>query len=135
MSHDDKTRISVAAVVCQGTAVLLAQRTGEGSMAWRWELPGGKCEAGEAPVPALEREFLEEFNLPAVVGAELARDSFENKGVWHELLAFAVQADMAGAELREHLAWRFFEPGQLPPRRELVDSDARILDKLGYPTR
>jgi 8-oxo-dGTP diphosphatase len=34
-----------------------------------WEFPGGKCEPGELPIQAVERECLEETGLNVVVGS------------------------------------------------------------------
>ncbi|NHA00510.1 NUDIX domain-containing protein [Nocardioides sp. W3-2-3] len=50
----------VGAVVLREGLVLCAQRGPGGSLAGRWEFPGGKVEPGEAPVAALEREIAEE---------------------------------------------------------------------------
>ena len=43
--------------------VLLAQRPPGKHLAGRWEFPGGKCEAGEAPEHALRRELAEEIGI------------------------------------------------------------------------
>lgn len=43
--------------------VLLAQRPSGKHLAGRWEFPGGKCEAGEAPEHALRRELAEEIGI------------------------------------------------------------------------
>ena len=49
--------------------VLIAERPPGKSMAGRWEFPGGKRRAGEAPRAALERELGEELGI-AVAAAE-----------------------------------------------------------------
>lgn len=43
--------------------VLVAQRPPGKHLAGLWEFPGGKCEAGEAPVDALARELREELGI------------------------------------------------------------------------
>lgn len=43
--------------------VLIAQRPAGKHLAGLWEFPGGKCEAGEAPVDALARELREEIGI------------------------------------------------------------------------
>lgn len=61
---DARTRIVVAAaVVRDGDRFLLTRRLDEGHLAGRWEFPGGKLEAGEAPEEALVRECVEECGI------------------------------------------------------------------------
>ncbi|HEY6941822.1 Nudix family hydrolase [Dokdonella sp.] len=46
-----------------GGRVLLARRPAGKHLAGLWEFPGGKCDAGEAPVDALARELREEIGV------------------------------------------------------------------------
>ena len=55
--------VSVKGVVARdGRFVLLKNERDE------WELPGGRLEAGEDPVPALKRELEEELGIAAEIG-------------------------------------------------------------------
>ena len=47
--------------------MLAARRTSPPEAAGRWELPGGKVEAGETPEAALVREIAEELGCTVVV--------------------------------------------------------------------
>ncbi|MEW5248057.1 8-oxo-dGTP diphosphatase MutT [Microbulbifer discodermiae] len=54
--------VAVGAVYRQG-AILIARRHAHRHMGDRWELPGGKVEAGETPKQALTRELREEVAI------------------------------------------------------------------------
>lgn len=63
----------VAAAVIDQNRCLIARRGPEMSLPGRWEFPGGKVEADEAPPAALVRELSEELGLLIVVEEWLAR--------------------------------------------------------------
>lgn len=64
----------VAAVIERDGKILICQRKPGGRHALKWEFPGGKVEAGEAPEAALKRELREELGIEAEIGREAARD-------------------------------------------------------------
>ena len=64
-------RVSAGIIFDAEGRVLLCSRP-VGKPPAGWEFPGGKIEPGETPGEALERELLEELNLPGLAGREIA---------------------------------------------------------------
>jgi 8-oxo-dGTP diphosphatase len=61
----------VGAVIVRDGEILCAQRGPDGELALKWEFPGGKVEAGEAPTEALRREVTEELGCSIEVGERI----------------------------------------------------------------
>jgi len=59
--------VGLGAVVAEGPSreprLLITRRPGDRVYAGYWELPGGKCEAGEGPEACVVRELAEEVGL------------------------------------------------------------------------
>lgn len=65
---------AVALVLCEERALVLRRRPDDRSFAYKWCLPGGRVEAGEAPDDTAVRETAEETGLSVrIVGALGAR--------------------------------------------------------------
>lgn len=64
----------VAAVITDQGRIFACRRAGK-SAAGKWEFPGGKVDAGEAPEAALVREIHEELGVRIQVGPLLHRAS------------------------------------------------------------
>jgi 8-oxo-dGTP diphosphatase len=64
----------VGAALVRNGRVLASRRTEPPHLAGLWEFPGGKVEAGESDVAALERELREELVVDVVVGSRLGAD-------------------------------------------------------------
>ena len=124
---------SVAGVLLRGEEIMLARRKTGGDMGGRWELPGGKCEAGESPAVALIREFQEEFGMRISVGSVCATTMFRHAGRDHQVTAFKIIADGPIVYLAEHDEIQWFPLRSLPPSTEIVDSDADLLQQIGSP--
>ncbi len=121
--------VSTAAVILKERKVLLAQRMPTGSMASRWEFPGGKVETEETPEEALARELEEEFGLSVQVKEPLCTTEFYHKDVLFTLIAFRVEIEKDPLILTAHtqIGWYTLnEIEQLP----LADSDRSLFEKL-----
>ncbi|MBR1605077.1 MAG: (deoxy)nucleoside triphosphate pyrophosphohydrolase [Alphaproteobacteria bacterium] len=59
-------RVAAGIVIHQGK-ILIAQRKRGKTCEYLWEFPGGKLEIGETMEQCLQRELLEELNLPISV--------------------------------------------------------------------
>jgi len=64
----------VGAALVRDGRVLASRRTAPPHLAGLWEFPGGKVEAGESDVAALERELREELLVDVAVGERLGGD-------------------------------------------------------------
>jgi len=118
MASDDppvRTTIVVAAVIRDETGKILLTRRPEGShMGGLWEFPGGKVEAGEAPVTALERELEEELAISPKIGSPLTFSVHEEPGLRIVLLFFAATLGDALPRALEDQQIAWVAPEDLP---------------------
>lgn len=129
--------VIVGAALLRGGAVLAQQRAYPADAAGRWELPGGRVEAGETESQALRRECVEELGVEVVVHGRVGDDVPLPGG--KVLRVFS--ATLAGADLRpravEHRALRWVDAAGLaeldwlPADRVLVPALARLLKGSG----
>lgn len=128
----------VGAVIVRIGEVLCAQRGPSGSLAGRWEFPGGKVEPGETARAALEREIAEELGCSVDVGAELTTTTHEYDFGVVTLTTFWCQLIDSMPQLMEHAEVRWCRPSELegldwapadvPAMRMIVaDRDHRLL--------
>ena len=119
---------TASALVLDGAGrLLLARRAGEPEQG-KWDLPGGFLEEGEAPLDGLRRELREETGLEV--------EALEFVGAWADRygsgkdapftlnlywIARIVEGEMHADDDVSELRW--FEPGGLPPDRELAFSN------------
>jgi len=98
----------VGAVIVNNGTVLCAQRGPHGSLAGKWEFPGGKIEAGETPRDALLREIQEELHCEVVVGDEVESTAYEYDFGVVTLTTFFCDLVAGTPVLTEHAAveWR-----------------------------
>ncbi len=71
MSNLPHTKIGTAVIVDENKKILIDKRLNKGSMANKWEFPGGKFEKGEDAIACITREIKEELGLEIQVDNHL----------------------------------------------------------------
>ncbi|WP_243073829.1 (deoxy)nucleoside triphosphate pyrophosphohydrolase [Microbacterium sp. SS28] len=103
----------VGAVIVRDGTVLCAKRGPLGSLAGRWEFPGGKIEPGETARAALEREIAEELECAVDVGDEVTKTAYEYDFGVVTLTTFWCELLEGSPRLTEHAEVRWCLPGEL----------------------
>jgi len=127
----------VAAVIERAGLVLVGQRKPGGQHPLKWEFPGGKVEADEAPEAALGRELGEELGIRARIDGEITRYEFQYPGRPRILLIFYRVVEFEGEPrnldfeqlrwvAREELGELDFLDGDVDFVRELVGRRKRL---------
>ena len=106
------TRV-VGAVIIRDGLVLCAQRGPHGSLPGLWEFPGGKVEAGESPVAALEREIAEELGCTVEIGGEVTTTTHEYAFGTVVLTTFYCRITSGSPHASEHAAIAWLPPEEL----------------------
>jgi 8-oxo-dGTP diphosphatase len=107
-------KLVVAALVREGTRVLVSRRRADQAMPLLWEFPGGKVEPGEAPEAALAREVREELGCEVRVGRihEVVFHAYDDFDLYMLVYACTITAgEPAPVEVAE-VAW--VEAARLP---------------------
>lgn len=121
----------VAAVIVRDGRVLACRRTAPPEAAGRWELPGGKAEAGETPEAALIREIGEELGCLIAVDEWLDLTVPINDAL--ELRAALCHVTAGEIRPREHDAVQWLLPDELETL-DWLEPDRPFLQILAGPT-
>lgn len=118
----------VAGIVCRENKILATQR-GYGEFKDGWEFPGGKLEAGETGVEALQRELREELDMEVVVGDLLETVEYDYPHFHLTMHCYLCQLAKEEFVLKEHEAARWLGKNQLDEVAWL-HADEGIVEKL-----
>src|SRR5437016_6296777 len=123
-------KLVVAALIVREGKVLICQRTKHQPLPLKWEFPGGKVEAGEAPQAALVRELEEELGIQAKVGTQVARirHQYRNGGAV-ELRFFLVDAFEGEIENRIFRDVRWAKRVELPGY-DFLEADVSLVKDI-----
>jgi 8-oxo-dGTP diphosphatase len=120
----------VAAIIEREGRVLICRRRRDQQHALKWEFPGGKVEAGEAPAAALRRELEEELGVRAEIGRQVADYQYTYPGRAPIRLIFFIVTEFAG-EIRnrifEEVLWERYER---LPNYDFLEGDVEFVRTL-----
>lgn len=119
----------VAGILRRDGRVLICQRSRGQVQPLRWEFPGGKVEAGESEVAALEREVWEELGVVARCGALVFRLRYRYAETGELELAFYEMTWSGEVENRvfEQIVWE--EAGRLGGY-DFLEADRPVVEWL-----
>ena len=124
---DEQRQVVVGAASLDGDRLLAAQRLRPISLAGKWELPGGKVDAGETDEAALARECEEELGVEVRLGRRVGRDwPIGERAILRVWLATIASGE---PELREHGEFRWLTLEQLHDV-DWLPADLPIVEKL-----
>ncbi|MCP3798646.1 NUDIX domain-containing protein [Allokutzneria sp. A3M-2-11 16] len=121
--------VVVAAAIVHKGHILAQQRSYPEHLAGRWELPGGRVEAGETDDAALVRECVEELGARIAVGARIGPDVPLPKGYLMRTYAATLADADELPEALEHLAVEWVPADRLA-ELDWLDPDIALLPDL-----
>ena len=121
----------VAGVISKDGRFLVAKRSA-GSMAGRWEFPGGKVCGAESDAEALSREFLEEMELTVKPGRTLAVMDVPLAGKCIELRFVEGEALSEPGRLTDHSECSWMTPAECA-QLDMAHGDAAFVDMFIQP--
>jgi 8-oxo-dGTP diphosphatase len=109
--------------------VLIAQRPPGKALAGRWEFPGGKLHAGEAPYEALVRELREELGVEVRAAGRLMRycHEYPDRVVWLDM--WVVGEWHGTPQGLDGQALKWVEPARLDAE-DILEADRPIVVEL-----
>lgn len=124
----------VAALIEQGSKILICQRPACKARGLLWEFVGGKVEPGEAKPEALARECREELGVSIAVGALFTEVTHRYPDLTVHLTLFRARIVSGEPQLLEHEALAWVTVGELD-RYAFCPADTEILALLKGGTR
>jgi 8-oxo-dGTP diphosphatase len=127
--HQTKTIEVVAAVIKYRDLFFCVQRNEKGSLAFKWEFPGGKIEQHESHQNALKRELNEELNLDVEVGEHVFTVNHQYPTFFIILHAYFVEVYTNDIKLNEHMDFKWLNINELLSL-DWAEADIPIVKKV-----
>jgi 8-oxo-dGTP diphosphatase len=106
--------ISVAAaIITNGSKVLIAKRPANKFLGGYWEFPGGKIEPGETPEACLHRELFEELEIKVHINYFLAEQTYDYGSFIVCLKVFLCTIDSGKMSLNDHEEIKWVKKNEL----------------------
>jgi 8-oxo-dGTP diphosphatase len=122
-------RVVAAALFDTHRRVLIAQRLPGTHMAGRWEFPGGKIDAGESELEALQRELNEELGVTLNAAERLIEISHEYPERRVELCMWRVSSYSGTPRSLDGQALKWVSVADLDDE-DLLEADRPIVEVL-----
>jgi 8-oxo-dGTP diphosphatase len=126
----DRKLVVAGLIVGDDGRVLVSQRRADQALPLQWELPGGKVEAGEAPVAALARELREELGVDATVGRiwDVVFHAYPSFDV--VMLVYACRLPVGQVPRAIEVAAVEWAPPAALPGYDILPADAPLVERL-----
>ena len=104
-----------AGIVMYNGKILIAQRIHGKSLAYKWEFPGGKLEAGETLPECLKRELQEELHIDTKIGDFICQNTYNYDFACVEINLFYARMTNPQAAIvdNEHIATQWVSVSEL----------------------
>ncbi len=106
-------RAVTAAIIREGSKVLLTRRAAGEHLAGQWEFPGGKVHEGETPEACLARELEEELSLVCVIGEKVAESDYHYAHGAFSIIAYEAEIKSGELNLSVHDQAEWVDVGEL----------------------
>lgn len=118
-----------AAILMEEKKVFIAQRPDGKRFGGRWELPGGKLEAGGSGEECIIRELKEELGIEVREAKHFltVEHSYPNFSV--KLFSYIIEEWKGTLDLKEHQAMKWVSINQAI-ESDILEADLPILEKL-----
>jgi len=119
----------IAAVMEKDGKILIARRRRGDALENKWELPGGKMEAGESPAECLRRELREEFDIETEIGEFVGSSEYDYRHLSIRLMAYRARHISGEFTMLDHEEIQWVLPSDLN-NYEFSEADKPIVRML-----